>query len=111
MNYESEGKIKILGCSLFKGTKFYDVYFRVGSRVYVKKKALIGILESVVIKKINRILPKKYTYQGIQPAITYTDTLNRIWIEEELIWKENAIDFARIHWERLGKKLENECIT
>lgn len=110
MEYESKGSIKILGCSIVRWTKnFFDVYFPVGSKAYIKKKALIGILESIIIKKIYRTMPQKYTYQGISPTVSYVDTFNRVWIEEELTWKENAIDFAKIHWKRLEQKLENEC--
>jgi hypothetical protein len=101
MIYQSIGSIRITGCSIIKFKKNFLVNFAIGSRVYIKKKAKIGILESVVIKKIYRTLPEKYTYQGIDAVISYVDTFNRVWIEDELVWNEDAIDYAKIYWRRV----------
>ena len=101
MIYQAIGSMRITGCSINKVEKNFLVYFAVGSRVYIKKKAKLGILESVVLKKVYRVMPEKYTYQGIQPAISYVDTFNRVWMEEELTWEADAIDFAKIYWRRV----------
>jgi hypothetical protein len=99
MIYQATGSIRITGCSFNKIQKNFLVYFAVGSRVYIKKKAKLGILESVVLKKVYRTAPEKY--QGVQPVISYVDTFNRVWIEDELTWEADAIDYAKVYWRRV----------
>jgi hypothetical protein len=100
MNYQATGSIRITGCSLNKLQKNFLVYFSIGSRVYIKKKAKLGILEPVVLKKVYRTEQENF-YNGIQPAITYVDTFNRVWMEDELTWEADAIDYAKIYWRRV----------
>ena len=76
------------------------VRFMVGDRAFVKRKARLGTMESIVVKRINGVFPK---YEGfntaIQPDVNYVDTTNRVWVEEELVSQEHAIDLARIFLE------------
>ena len=106
MIYESAGSIRITGCTIKKIEKNFFVQFALGSKVYIKKKAKLGILEPVVLKKVNRTEPANYRYNGIQPAITYVDTFNRVWIEEELIGEALAIDLAKIYWYRTQQEAQ-----
>lgn len=99
------------GCAGLGLYKNYTVLFLVGSRVYVKRKARIGIIEPVVLKKINRIYPNSPSYRGIQPEINYVDTFNRVWMEDELLNEENAVDLAKIHWgniDQMGRRMFEE---
>jgi hypothetical protein len=111
MIYESIGKLKISGCAVKRVIKKFETYFPVGSKAWIKKKAKIGKLETIFIKKVYRTISENYSYQGIQPVITYVDTFNRVWLEDELTWEENAIDFAKIHWIRVRNFAENQLIN
>jgi hypothetical protein len=114
-NHEATGHIRIAGCAGLGLYKNYTVLFVVGSRVYVKRKARIGVMEPVVLKKINRIMPKNSHYRGIQAEINYVDTFNRVWMEDELLSEENAVDIASIYWrniDQLGRRMfeEDGCL-
>jgi hypothetical protein len=102
--YEAEGIIRIAGCAGFKGKQNFIVLFLVGSRAYIKKAAIQGKIQSVVIKKINRLMPEMPSRYGIQPEVMYVDTLNRIWAEDELTTEENAVDYATAHWTRISEE-------
>jgi hypothetical protein len=101
MIYEASGLIKLTGCAVKRIDKNFLILYALGSKVYIKKKAKMGILEAVVLKKVNRTEPENYAYDGIQPVITYVDTFNRVWIEEELIQEAYAVDLAKIYWRRV----------
>lgn len=110
-DYEAGGQIRIVGCAGLGLYKNYTVLFLVGSRVYVKRKARLGIMEPVVLKRINRTYPESVSSRGIQPSINYVDTLNRVWMEEELLSEENAVDLAKIYWgniDQLGRRMFEE---
>lgn len=106
MIYESIGSIRITGCAIKRIEKNFFIKFALGSRVFIKKKAKLGILESVVLKKVNRVEPDNYSYNGIQPVINYVDTFNRVWIEDELIGESLAIDLAKIYWYRTQQEAQ-----
>lgn len=112
MDYEATGGIVIGGCAAFKVTKRYITKFGVGARVYIRKKALKGKLESVVIKKINRVMPASPTCAGILKEVNYLDTFNRVWMEEELIWQADAVDLATLYWQAVQENaiaVLNKC--
>lgn len=114
-NHEATGHIRIAGCAGIGLHKNYTVLFVVGSRAYVKRKARIGVMEPVVLKKINRIMPKNSSSRGIQAEINYVDTFNRVWMEDELLSEENAVDLASIYWrniDQLGRRMfeEDGCL-
>ena len=114
MIYESTGAIRVGGCAIKRINKKFETYFAVGSKAWIKQKAKIGKLESVFIKKVYRTVPENYHYEGIAPAITYVDTFNRVWIEDELTWEDRATDYAKIYWQRTKKSNEdyfsNNCL-
>jgi hypothetical protein len=114
MLYEAVGHIRISGCAIKLLRKNYYINFPVGSRVFIKRKAKEGVLESVVLKKVQRIV-RGNSYSGVEPVISYIDTFNRVWIEEELTWEENAIDYAKLYWldikEKASELIESGCPT
>ena len=61
----------------------YD--YEVGALVYSCAKASRGELEKVAIKKVN------FLYNHGTPIVTYVDTFNRIWLENELCEESNAL--------------------
>lgn len=108
MSYYFEGSsvgIRVVGCAGVSVQQNLVVRFLVGNRVYIKRKALVGKIESVIIKRINGVFPK---YEGfntaIQPEINYVDTFNRVWLEHELVTQENAFDLARIYLENIRQE-------
>ena len=101
LNYEtSGGTVGVVGCAELGIKQNLIVRFMVGDRAFVKRKASLGMMESIVIKRINGVFPK---YEGfntaIQPDVNYVDTTNRVWVEEELVSQERAIDLAKIFLE------------
>lgn len=115
MIYEATGVIRVVGCAAVNASAVYLVRFDVGSKVYVRKKAFRGVLDPVAIKRINRVeLTRPFT-NGVGAAINYVDTFNRVWMEEELVNQETAVDMATLHWENLkqdGNQFiqENGCL-
>jgi len=98
MEYEANGIIKISGCAGVGLKKNYLVLFPAGSKAYIKRKARFGKMEFIVIKKIYRQTPHNIN-SGIQVEIFYVDTFNRVWAEDELLSKENALDLANLYWQ------------
>lgn len=110
-NYEASGRIRVVGCAGLRVYKNYSVLFLVGSRVYVKRKARVGIMEPVVLKKVNRVIPRSVSYMGSRAEVNYVDTFNRVWMEDELLSEENAVDLARIYWgniDQMGRRMFEE---
>lgn len=102
MDYEATGGITIGGCAAFKITKRYQTKFAVGSKVYVRKKAVSkGKLEQVIIKKINQVWPLCPTCPGTLKEVNYVDDTNRVWLEHELVWQGEAIELAKLYWESI----------
>jgi len=105
-SYEIQsGGVRVVGCAAISIKQNLIVRFLVGDRVYIRRKAHLGVIESVVIKRMNGVFPK---YEGfntaIQPDVNYVDTFNRVWLEDELITQEKAIDIARIYLENVKQE-------
>lgn len=107
MEYEPEVKLELFGFSKTLLIKNFETYFKVGSRVYIKQKSKNGILESVVLKKVYRTMPN--IAYGVKPVISYVDTLNRVWIEDELAYEEDAKSWYHLYWTRI-KIMSKEII-
>ena len=77
--------------------------FQPGGRAFSKAKALRGILESVIIKRITVHLRHFEPFEPYAPTmvsdIDYLDTFNWIWDEEELVKENEARDLAIAYWE------------
>mgnify|MGYP003335257256 CR=1 FL=1 len=93
MQYLGNGEIEFLGCNQPKIYYFVDNIYSIGDLLYIKPKALLGILEKIVIKDI--LANGEYPYY-----ITYIDTYNWIWNEEELISLETAQNLIEIYKEK-----------
>jgi hypothetical protein len=106
MNYQASGEMYLGGCAgvLFK--KRYFVRFVVGSRLYVKRKAIAGELEKVVIKRVNQVFPRDYEGMAM-PETNYVDVFNRVWMEDELVTQQDGVDLARIFWENIRQEGRN----
>jgi hypothetical protein len=100
--YESNGIIKIRACALVKFKKAYPILFENNSKAFIKNKALRGILDFIVIKNSYLNMDPSYTRSGIQPVVVYIDTFNRVWLEEELLYQEEALDVSEIYWQRVN---------
>jgi hypothetical protein len=106
-NYEAAGKIRTFGSAIISTVQYFEVYFGVGSVAYIKKQAEKGILEKILIKKIYKNMPK--IYSGVLPIISYVDNTNRVWIEDELIDEDDALDSYHVYWTRI-KNMGEEII-
>ncbi len=100
--HNSTGTISILGCAGFFGKRNFFIPFLVGDKAYIKKKARLGKLEPIIIKKII-IKPEENKYRTA-PFPMYCDTFNRIWEESELISEETAKDIALIYWKNISEE-------
>lgn len=85
MDYNASGRVRVNGCAGTGWEGDYQMKYSVGQRVWIKKKAILGIAESVVVKRLNRKMLDRISYTGIDWQAFYTDTFNRIWREDELI--------------------------
>lgn len=105
MYYEGTGSLIVRGCARAAVKNTYDILFQTGSRAFVKAKAFKGILEFIFIK--NYILKQETSSRnGIQPFVVYKDTLNRVWMEEELLFQEEALNYAEEYWARISYEAE-----
>lgn len=113
MEYEPNGFLRIRGCAQI-GLQFsYPVLFLVGSKAFIKQKALKGILEYIVIKKSfyrreNPFQSRSLSIGKTFYQVSYLDTLNRFWVEDELIFESDAVDLAELFWDRI--RYESEYI-
>jgi hypothetical protein len=89
MQYTSTGGLNLEGNFLIKRIKY-----SVGDFVFIKEKALKGVIDRVCIKKYFTIYEYKYYY------FKYQDTFNRVWFENELILQQEAVDLAISYNER-----------
>ena len=103
-SHDGSGIIRVVGCAFVEVKKNFFVLFEEGHRAWVRKKAHLGTMESIVVKRVNAIFPRgRPSEWRVQPEVTYTDTFNRVWLEKELITQENAVDIARIYWENIAQ--------
>jgi len=96
--YNSQGDIKFFGCPIVFIRRLYPSKFSVGEVVYILRKARLGILEKVAIKKVNLNLKTN------EPIFIYKDTFNSLHNEEDLcryIEAQQEIDSFREYFENL----------
>jgi hypothetical protein len=77
-SFIGNGKLRFFGCPIINVEKLYPSKFSVGEVLYPIRKARLGVLEKIAIKKI--ILNFKYS----QPIFIYKDTFNSLYEEKEL---------------------------
>lgn len=93
--YTGEGTIRISGC-VCPTKQVYVLYkWQVNSYVYLKYKALQGIMERVAIKKVIINQSPKTAFAEV---VLYQDTLNSLYNENDLITEEEALYYAQLYW-------------
>lgn len=100
MEYQADGGVKVRGCAGTGLRRNYPVRYSVGERVWVGRKARMGKVESVVIKRSRVSVPDRPSPGGYATAVVYTDTFNRVWIENELVNQEEAQELLQWSAER-----------
>lgn len=116
--YISNGGIgQVGGCSTYTLFRLYFVKYKVGSIVYSKPKALKGVIEKIVIKKIRLFPERENSLQSVCKICTfpplYIDTLNAYHNEEDLVGPEDAVDLVDQYLARqrvlVEKAALNDC--
>lgn len=90
MDYSANGDLSLRGCAGVSRKNNYAVRFAVGQRAWVAAKARSGRIESVVIKRHRLNNTENPFYAGFGVVAVYTDTLNRVWMEDELVNQAEA---------------------
>ncbi len=92
------------GCSDVTVTHHVRLEYSQGDSLFVRKKALEGILERVVIKTVHigePFVSDLCSSATIERSIVYEDTLRGLWNADQLIGHAEAIALARAHLEEL----------
>ena len=102
IQYTATGGVSIFGCATIKHYDYYNYLYGENSIVFLRHKAVRGVLEKIAIKKV--ILKQgakgwnNYgTYGKIHPL--YQDNLNTYYNEEELCTHQEAVELAKIFYE------------
>jgi hypothetical protein len=96
IQYTGTGGINIFGCASVQHYDYYNYLYGENSIVFLRYKAIRGVLEKIAIKKV--ILKQNIrTYGKIVPL--YQDNLNAYYNEEELCTHQEAVDLAIIFYE------------
>ena len=83
--YTGGGSLSVGGCSGVTRHRAIPYQYSEGSTLYVLAKAQEGVLEKLVIKRVNLV----------QSVPIYVDTFNWLWNEGELTDEATAIALAR----------------
>lgn len=117
--YMASGSLTLGGCSEFRATRTLYYAFAIGSFVYNKDKAMKGIYEKVVIKKIHfvgtYVDPLKSWLVCLNCNLTpiYTDTFNAVWDEDDLVSYSDATVLINEYFELqdiLAKEAALKCL-
>lgn len=108
--YVASGGLTIGGCSLNNSFITIKAKFKEGDAAYEERLARKGRVEKMIIKKLI-VLNNERT--GGLYQINYVDTLNAVFIEEELVDHQTAIDLATAYLEQQQQLalelLQNSC--
>ena len=102
------GGAKVGGCAALVYVKTYTTKYGAGDIVYSLPKAKRGILERVVIRRVNAL--NSLLTQGAF-EVMYVDTLNSLWNEWDLVSHADALAIAKSYYEALLEDWEevNKC--
>jgi hypothetical protein len=93
--HEASGKLCISSWVAYRTTKFYRTKYSERDIVYNAKKARMGVLERVAIKRVE-------FYGGVetggQMSYLYVDTYNSYWREDMLCEHASAVSLARFYY-------------
>jgi hypothetical protein len=94
--YTAAGGAKTGGCALTSRYVYIPYKWGENSVLYIKHKAVKGILERIAVK---RVILNSGPKTGNQIVPIYQDTLNSLWNESDLITESEARDLALAYWE------------
>jgi hypothetical protein len=94
--YTGSGGATTGGCALTFRYVYIEYKWGENSVLYIKHKAVKGILERIAIK---RVMLNSGPKTGNQIVPIYQDTLNSLWNEDDLIIESEARDLALAYWE------------
>lgn len=101
-SYTATGRILVKGCANpITVKKFYEYTYGIGSVLYVLAKAARGVLEKIVVKRVNLV-----SSEGLVPVFNYVDTTNRVWFEDELIPPPQAVTMSIEYLESAMARLD-----
>lgn len=99
--YVASGSLNLRKCGIgyhVDPLHIHNIAFSIGDQAWIKYKAIKGILEWIIIKKIKIF---DYSYNGEGPCtILYVDTFNALYNEEDLIYYEDALALVEAFYER-----------
>lgn len=98
MQYSATGKISIFGCAKTQKSIYYNYKYGENSIVFLRYKAVKGVLEKIAIKKVILQSGRK-TFGQIVPL--YQDTYNSLYNENDLCTHQEAIELAIIYYQNL----------
>lgn len=109
--YVASGGLHLNKCGFTWELVYYYIHptpFSVGDEVWLKYKAIVGILESVVIKKIKLTT---YLYKGKGSSIAlFIDTFNRVYNENDIINNQDAVNLANNYIQQELKNASKACV-
>lgn len=111
-HYNAVGSnIEICGKSLYGNSIFIYTRYGPGNIVFSKKKALRGKVEKICIKTvIIGDIPRSCSSTGAGIYPIYKDTLNGIWLEEDVVDQATALTLIDFYIESQGiELLDIEC--
>ena len=106
--YNAIGNIQICGHGKIGRSVFVYTTYGPGDIVFNKRKALNGKLEKVCIKNVNiGTIPKACSSSGTGSYPIYKDTLNGIWLEEDIVNQDTALFLINFYLETQERNLTN----
>lgn len=108
LSYNGGGTIKARGVAKFSKKVVYPYKFAVNSEAYVKKQALLGVMEKIIINKVF-IGNNRYTYY--QQNNVYEDTLKSLYEEKDLITESEARELALQFWTTRRDLIVNTLVS
>jgi len=103
--YTATGGINLFGCAIVKHSAYYTYKYGENSIVFLRYKAIRGVLEKIAIKKV--ILQSSVKTGGLIIPL-YQDTLNSYYNEEEICTHQEAVNLAKDYYTNL-KALATEA--
>lgn len=88
LEYIGSGGVRVGGCAVTTPTPFYIADFTIGTIVYLRAKAMKGVLEKIAIKEA---LQSDLNRRHSSRIMLYKDTNNFIYGVNELVTYDEAI--------------------
>lgn len=96
-NHDSSGSLRLRSCTTARLRKFITTRWKAGDTLWVRAKAVKGLLRTVSIKRV-RIASTVKTGSAVLPL--YIDSYNGLWNETDLIDRDTAVALATAYYER-----------